>query len=138
MSLIFDSDNDQIASINMTPFIDVVLVLLIIFMITAPMLTTGVGVELPESRTGGRLRSESLVVAMEMDGRIKFEKQFVSQDVLRSRLCQLAADNRKQSILVQADSGVSYGTVVGLVDIVRESGFTQVGLVTQTPSVFVQ
>ena len=76
MSLIFDSDHDQIASINMTPFIDVVLVLLIIFMITAPMLTTGVGVELPESRTGGRLQSESLVVTMEMDGRIKFEKQF--------------------------------------------------------------
>ena len=131
MALIFDSDNDQIASINMTPLIDVVLVLLIIFMVAAPMMTTGVGVSLPESRTGNSLQSDALVVVMKMDGRIEFEKQFIQEDVLKTRLQQLALEDQRRSILVQADSNISYGRVVSLVDAVREAGFTQVGLVTQ-------
>lgn len=131
MSLIFDSDNDHVASINMTPLIDVVLVLLIIFMVAAPMLTTGMGVNLPESKTGNSLQSEALVVAMKLDGQIEFEKQIINKDMLRAKLQQLATEDQKRPILVQADSDVSYGRVVSLVDIVREVGFTQVGLVTQ-------
>ena len=131
MSFTPGSTHGQMASINMTPLIDVMLVLLIIFMVAAPMLTTGVDVNLPESRTGKNLQSEALVVSLERDGRIQFESQFVQEGVLKARLRQRAAESRKRPILVRADQNIPYGRVIMVVDAIREAGFTQVGFVTQ-------
>jgi TolR protein len=131
MSFTPGSTHGQMASINMTPLIDVMLVLLIIFMVAAPMLNTGVDVNLPESRTGRNLQSEALVVTLERDGRIQFEQSFVQEGVLKARLRQRAAEDRKRPILVRADQNIPYGRVITVVDAIREAGFTQVGFVTQ-------
>ncbi len=124
------SKRGQMADINMTPMIDVMLVLLIIFMVAAPMLTTGVDVNLPESRTGKNLESEALVVTLVRDGRIEFEKHFVQEGVLKAQLRQRAAESRKRPVMVRADLNIPYGRVIAVVDAIREAGFTQVGFVT--------
>jgi TolR protein len=131
MSFTPGSTHGQMASINMTPLIDVMLVLLIIFMVAAPMLTTGVDVNLPESRTGRNLQSEALVVTLERDGRIQFQAEFVQEGALKARLRQRAAESRKRPVLVRADQNIPYGRVINVVDDIREAGFTQVGFVTQ-------
>ena len=132
MSFTPGSTHGQMASINMTPLIDVMLVLLIIFMVAAPMLTTGVDVNLPESRTGKNLQSEALMVTLGRDGRIQFEKEFVQEGVLKARLRQRASESRKRPVLVQADQNIPYGRVIAVVDAIREAGFYQVGFVTQS------
>jgi biopolymer transport protein TolR len=122
---------EQMANINMTPLIDVMLVLLIIFMVAAPMLTTGVDVNLPSATTGKNLTTEALTVTLERDGRIQFDDQFVKEAALRAQLRQRAAESRKRPVLVRADQNIPYGRVIKVVDAIREAGFTQVGFVTQ-------
>ena len=130
------SKRGQMADINMTPMIDVMLVLLIIFMVAAPMLTTGVDVNLPESRTGKNLESEVLTVSLAADGRLQFDNQFVQEPALKKLLHDRASEGRKRPVLVRADHNIPYGRVIAVVDAIREAGFTQVGFVTQgVPSV---
>ncbi len=124
------SKHGQMADINMTPMIDVMLVLLIIFMVAAPMMTTGVDVNLPESRTGRNLESEALSVTLVNDGRIQFNKTFVALPTLQNSLKKQALEGRKRPVLVRADAAVPYGRVIQVVDAIREAGFTQVGFVT--------
>ena len=132
MSLIFDYNDDQVVSINITPVIGIMLVILVIFMVMTPMLTTGTNAQVPESKSGSILQSsEALVVTMNFDGHVEFEKQIMHEDALRFRLQQLVIEDQSRPILVRADSRIPYGRVVLLVDIIRESGFTQVDLATQ-------
>jgi biopolymer transport protein TolR len=131
MSFTPGSKHGQMAEINMTPLIDVMLVLLIIFMVAAPMLTTGVDVNLPESRTGKSLESEAITVSLARDGRLQFEQRYVEEGVLKKLLREKAAAGRKRPVLVRADHNIPYGRVIAVVDAIREAGFTQVGFVTQ-------
>ncbi len=130
MSFTPGSKHGQMADINMTPMIDVMLVLLIIFMVAAPMLTTGVEVNLPEAKTGKSLESEALTVTLTEDGRIQFGKQFVQMGVLAKQLREQAKLNRKRPVMVRADHNLPYGRVIAVVDSIREAGFSQVGFVT--------
>ena len=131
MSFTPGSKHGQMADINMTPMIDVMLVLLIIFMVAAPMLTTGVEVNLPETKTGKSLESEALTVTLAEDGRIQFGKQFVQLGVLEKLLREQAKLNRKRPVMVRADHNLPYGRVIAVVDSIRDAGFSQVGFVTQ-------
>ena len=125
------SKHGQMADINMTPMIDVMLVLLIIFMVAAPMLTTGVDVSLPESRTGKSLDSQALVVTLDRNGGLEFDRRMVNEESFRKALALKAQESRKRPILVRADINIPYGRVIGVVDLIREAGLSQVGFVTQ-------
>ena len=122
----------EMADINMVPLIDVMLVLLIIFMVAAPMLTTGMDVSLPETRTGSNLESQVPVVTLAGDGKYRFEGDILTEDQLVAELKKRATGAaRAQGVIVRGDQHVSYGKVVALMDIIREAGFTNVGLSSQ-------
>ncbi|MCZ6807408.1 MAG: ExbD/TolR family protein [Deltaproteobacteria bacterium] len=131
----FSSNNGGVGSplseINVTPLVDVMLVLLIIFMIAAPMLTTGVDVELPKADAPRmEIDEEVPVITVQRDQRIFLFDEEVSLDVLKERL---ASDERVRSVnevFVQADEQVPYGVVVQVLALVRQAGIGKMGLVT--------
>lgn len=120
-----------LSEINVTPLVDVMLVLLIIFMIAAPMLTTGVDVELPKAEAPRMDIDEDVpVITVQRDQRILLFEEEVSLDVLKERL---ASDERVRSVdevFVQADEQVPYGVVAQVLALVRQAGIGKMGLVT--------
>lgn len=123
-----------LAEINVTPFVDVMLVLLIIFMVTAPLLTTGVPVDLPKTRTQPLGQdSEPLSVTIRKDGRIYLQNTPIAPEDLVTRLTAIAQNGYDQRIFVRGDASVPYGQVVEVMGILNTAGFTKVGLVTGPP-----
>ncbi|NIK88740.1 biopolymer transport protein TolR [Rhizomicrobium palustre] len=122
------------AEINVTPFVDVMLVLLIVFMVTAPLLTAGVPVDLPKTRaqTLGQDR-EPLSITVRKDGRIFLQNTAVEPDTLVERLKAIAANGYDQRIFVRGDSSVDYGRVMEVMGLLSSAGFTKIGLVTGPP-----
>jgi biopolymer transport protein TolR len=119
------------AEINVTPFVDVMLVLLIVFMVTAPLLTVGVPVDLPKTRAPalGQDR-EPLSITIKRDGTIFLQKQQVPQDDLVQRLTAIASNGYNQRIFVRGDTAANYGKVMEVMGILAAAGFTHIGLVT--------
>src|SRR5215467_733806 len=103
----------SMAEINVTPFVDVMLVLLIVFMVTAPLLTVGVPVDLPKTRAQalGQDR-EPLAVTVKRDGKIYIQNTAVSEDELVAKLAAIAANGYDQRIFVRGDRSVDYGKVM--------------------------
>jgi biopolymer transport protein TolR len=120
--------------INVTPFVDVMLVLLIIFMVTAPLMTQGVEVDLPTTRTVRNLPqdSEHLVLTVRKDGRIFLDEYQVSLDELEDHLKRLVASQRKQ-LFLRADREVPYGTVVEVMGEIKSAGIDKLGIVAEEP-----
>ncbi|MDE2181957.1 MAG: protein TolR [Alphaproteobacteria bacterium] len=123
-----------LAEINVTPFVDVMLVLLIVFMVTAPLLTVGVPVDLPKTRAQnlGQDR-EPLSVTIKRDGQIYLQNTPVAEDVLVSKLTAIAANGYDQRIFVRGDASVDYGRVMEVMGTLSAAGFTHIGLVTGPP-----
>jgi biopolymer transport protein TolR len=119
------------AEINVTPFVDVMLVLLIVFMVTAPLLTVGVPVDLPKTRAKalGQDR-EPLSVTIAKDGRIYLQKMVVQPDELVPKLTAIAQGGYDQRIFVRGDRTVDYGRVMEVMGALSAAGFTHIGLVT--------
>ena len=119
------------AEINVTPFVDVMLVLLIVFMVTAPLLTVGVPVDLPKTRAKalGQDR-EPLSVTIAKDGRIYLQKMVVQPDELVPKLTAIAQGGYDQRIFVRGDTTVNYGRVMIVMGMLSAAGFTHIGLVT--------
>ena len=119
------------AEINVTPFVDVMLVLLIVFMVTAPLLTVGVPVDLPKTRAPalGQDR-EPLSITIKRDGTIFLQKEPIPENQLVDRLTAIAANGYNQRIFVRGDSAANYGKVMEVMGLLAAAGFTHIGLVT--------
>ncbi len=119
------------AEINVTPFVDVMLVLLIVFMVTAPLLTVGVPVDLPKTKAQalGQDR-EPLSVTIRRDGTIYIQKEPVAEGALVAKLEAISANGYDQRIFVRGDQSVDYGRVMEVMALISSAGFTHIGLVT--------
>jgi biopolymer transport protein TolR len=119
------------AEINVTPFVDVMLVLLIVFMVTAPLLTVGVPVDLPKTKAQALSQDrEPLSVSVRRDGGIFLQNTRVSEDDLVPRLTAIASTGYDQRIFVRGDKSVDYGRVMEVMALISAAGFTHIGLVT--------
>ena len=119
-----------VSEINVTPFVDVMLVLLIIFMVTAPMMTEGLEVDLPQTRAVETLplESENLILTIRRDGNMYLDSYPVSMDELQEKLDLLVKSQNKE-LLLQADKEIPYGVVVEVMGRVREAGIDKLGMV---------
>ena len=119
------------AEINVTPFVDVMLVLLIVFMITAPLLTVGVPVDLPETEARNLPADEEpLTITITTDGLIYLQETEVGLAELAPRLTAIAGTGYESRIFIRADDGAAYGDVARVMANINAAGFTNLGLVT--------
>jgi biopolymer transport protein TolR len=119
------------SEINVTPFVDVMLVLLIVFMVTAPLLTVGVPVDLPKTKAQALSQDrEPLSVTVRKNGRIYLQNAPVPEDELVPKLTAIAANGYDQRIFVRGDKSVDYGRVMEVMALISAAGFTHIGLVT--------
>ena len=119
------------SEINVTPFVDVMLVLLIVFMVTAPLLTVGVPVDLPKTRAQPLSQDrEPLSVSVRRDGRIYLQNTPVEETDLVPKLTAIASNGYDQRIFVRGDRAVDYGRVMEVMALISSAGFTHIGLVT--------
>lgn len=122
------------SDINVTPLVDVMLVLLIIFMVTAPMMSSGVNVDLPKT-TASPVNTDNrpITVSLRSDGRLYLGDDAVSRDVLLDRLKQAAGNETGRRVFVRADSKIDYGQVMQLMGQITSGGFSHVALLAQHP-----
>jgi biopolymer transport protein TolR len=125
---------DYVAQINVTPFVDVMLVLLIIFMISAPMMKEGMKVDLPEAQARALGESQDLVITVGNNKTIDINGSPVELGRLEMVLSQIKEQRSVEAVYLQADKGIPYGFVVQVMSVIRSSGLTKIGLVTQPPS----
>ena len=122
----------MLAEINVSPFVDVMLVLLIIFMVTAPLMTQGVEVDLPQTRTVRSLPqdNEHLVLSINEKGELYFDEYKVGFDELHSHLINLVKKQNKM-LFLRADKNVSYGDVVKVMGEIKAAGIDRIGIVAE-------
>jgi biopolymer transport protein TolR len=120
------------AEINVTPLVDVMLVLLVIFMVTAPMMQQGVQVNLPKADTKAMTPAEeSVVVSVDKSGKVFIDKNEVPAGELRKRLSDLFVTRAKKEVFLKADAGVPYGEVVRTMADIKGAGIERLGMVTE-------
>ena len=123
------------SEINVTPFVDVMLVLLIIFMVAAPLLTTGVPIELPKA-TASALPAEDqqpLTISLTADGRVMIQETEVEDiTTLIPKLRAIAAERDNDKVFLRADGSISYETVMQIMGALNQGGFNNIGLVTDS------
>jgi biopolymer transport protein TolR len=127
-----DDERGMMAQINVTPLVDVMLVLLVIFMVTAPMMQQGVQVNLPKADTKGMTAQEdTVIVTVDKSGRTFINKDEVPGGDLRSKLAEMFATRTKKEVFLKADSGVPYGEVVRAMAEIKGAGIERLGMVTE-------
>ncbi len=123
-----------VAEINVTPLVDVVLVLLIIFMVTAPMLSMGIDVNLPRVKSKTiDVNEEKLVLTINKDREIYINRHRIPKEELRVKLENIFAARLDKEIFLRADKSVAYGFVVEVMAEIRKAGVDKLGMVTETP-----
>jgi biopolymer transport protein TolR len=120
------------AEINVTPLVDVMLVLLVIFMVTAPMMQQGVQVNLPKADTKAMTPAEeSVVVSVDKNGKVFIDKEQILAGDLRKRLSAMFVTRTKKEVFLKADAGVPYGEVVRTMADIKGAGIERLGMVTE-------
>ncbi|HEB70217.1 MAG TPA: protein TolR [Desulfobulbus sp.] len=123
-----------VAEINVTPLVDVMLVLLIIFMVTAPMMTQGLEVDLPKTTAKSLRQHETpLVVTVNAKGEIYLGKIMINSSLLRQQLSRLPEEKKQQPLYLRADKNVPYGLVVTVMADIKRAGFEKLGMITTPP-----
>ena len=126
------SSKEPISEINVTPFVDVMLVLLIIFMVTAPLLTVGVQVDLPESSADTLPEeSEPLTLTINSKGEIFIQENKVEYEKLISKILAVSNNRTDTRIFVRGDKTINYGRVLEIMGMLSGSGFTKVALISE-------
>ena len=124
--------HSPMSDINVTPMVDVMLVLLVIFMVTAPLLTVGVNVDLPRTKSSViQGKDEPLAVTVDAEGRIFLQETELELDILAPRLVAITRSNPDARIFVRGDKGINYGRVMEVMGTINAAGFHKVALVTE-------
>jgi len=122
------NDKKAFSDINITPLVDVMLVLLVIFMVTTPMLVKGIKVNLPKTKSGvTKIEKKDIIISIDKEGRYYLDKVPIKLDALKDYL----KAHKGRTVIIKADSMVNYGTVVSLIDTVKSVGISRVGLATR-------
>jgi biopolymer transport protein ExbD len=123
------SDDDFISGINVTPLVDVVLVLLIIFMITAPILyQSAIKVQLPKAKTGEQSQKSPLAFSLSKEGALAWGKETIDWKTLGQRLSAMGERATQETAIISADEATPHGTVIRLMDSLRQAGLTRFAL----------
>jgi biopolymer transport protein TolR len=136
MAVDFSSERNsgQISQINVTPLVDVMLVLLVIFMVTAPIIQQGVQVNLPQAQAGAIVGDEDpLVVSISQNSTIYLNDNVVTLSELGKKLRAIQQVNRDKEVYLRADQSVRYGVVMKAIEEIKQAGIVKLGLVTRPP-----
>lgn len=127
-----DKEFRPVAEINVTPLVDVMLVLLIVFMIAAPLMTVGVPLQLPKSAAAKVAEpKEPVVVSIDKDGKVFLGEEELADDAIVDRLSALAAEDSEQVVLVRGDKEIQYGRLMEVMGQVSQAGFLKVSLIAE-------
>ena len=128
------SKRQPMSEINVTPFVDVMLVLLIIFMVAAPLLTVGVPVDLPKTKTSVIVgEDEPLVVTLNAEGKLFLQDTEVALDKLVARLTAITENRKETRVFVRGDRKIAYGKIMEVMGLINRAGFDRVALITELP-----
>lgn len=124
------ADEELMSSINVTSLVDVTLVILIIFILIAPIMEQGISLSLPKA-TAAKIKSkDALTIEVDKSGRVYLDSLPVSLKLFKDRLKSIAMINPDQAILIRADEANKYGDIVLIIDMIKQSGLTKVGILT--------
>jgi len=121
----------SLSEINVTPFVDVMLVLLVIFMVTAPMIQSGISVNLPQAETDSTPAEEGLTLTITKDKYIHIESSVINQFLLEQKLKEYFYGKEKKIVFIRADESLPYGFVMRILDISKKAGVEITGLITK-------
>jgi biopolymer transport protein TolR len=125
--------SSMLGEINVTPLVDVVLVLLLIFMVTAPMMSRGIDVSLPVANQPQIPQEDRITVSIRADGRVFVADQPVNLALLEDRLRGLTSGSPDSVVYLRADEGLRYGAVIEVVDVIKRAGINRIGFVYALP-----
>ena len=133
--LVSSKADAPMSEINVTPMVDVMLVLLVIFILTAPLMTSAIRLDLPQAEGGeAGASSQALLLVVDAQGALYLNDQPIAPETLRLRLAEAAKRNPGTELELRANESVSYGRIVETMSLAQKAGLSRIGFVAQTPS----